>query len=494
MGGRGKRVVLVALPELNNVDGAGGLSVRWGMYIAELRAAGWPVEIWKVGDPFDRLHIPFAQQTLLDQPTLASTLAISERLRLGGVQAVISTELTHSLYLALVCRLYGVPYIFSNHTDIIKLHSACTHTALTWATPVLMSPGQMMLVGLAHCSVTTSASFMQQQRRRCIRIGHFYKPLQVQDLCEAAREVAPQERVIMRQKMLQGYVDTSSTFLMCYSGRWSPEKRIELLIAAMIRLADSDVVLCIQGNGSDAYCLKIQDAAASARKQGARVVCLREMLPRQELPKLYLAADCMVSASNFETFGNTPYEAASACGTPSILQRAQGFTDQIAGGLTGVLVDFGTPRAGGCGAEVQQAVAAIRSGGCFDRKAVQEAAKNTAALPGTTICELVDKVVGEHTSCGAECDGWMWHVAKLVVALYARSLVALFEIFLLVASSEHGLLKRLRSCCAIFLALACHHSTALLACFAVSVVARRCSASKAVAAQRGRGTAFKSWW
>lgn len=33
----------------------------------------------------------------------------------------------------------------------------------------------------------------------------------------------------------------------------------------------------------------------------------------------------VASASAFETFGNVPYEAAH-CGTPALLQRAQGFS------------------------------------------------------------------------------------------------------------------------------------------------------------------------
>jgi len=78
-----------------------------------------------------------------------------------------------------------------------------------------------------------------------------------------------------------------------------------------------------------------------------RVVVLRGMVARgPALAAVYAAADWLVSASDFETFGNTAQEAA-ACGTPGILQRGPGFVDQIAKepSQRGTLVDFGAPDA-----------------------------------------------------------------------------------------------------------------------------------------------------
>ena len=50
--------------------------------------------------------------------------------------------------------------------------------------------------------------------------------------------------------------------------------------------------------------------------------------PEEELAATYRAADWVVSAARSGTFGNVPYEAAH-CGTPALLQDAQGFRDQI---------------------------------------------------------------------------------------------------------------------------------------------------------------------
>ena len=64
------------------------------------------------------------------------------------------------------------------------------------------------------------------------------------------------------------------------------------------------------------------------------------MRPRAALAAVYRATDWVCSASDFETFGNVPYEAAH-CGTPALLQDAQGFTDQIdASESRGALLKF----------------------------------------------------------------------------------------------------------------------------------------------------------
>ena len=55
-----------------------------------------------------------------------------------------------------------------------------------------------------------------------------------------------------------------------------------------------------------------------------RVYCVPEFLPHSKLAALYAACDAHVSASVFETFGNTVLEA-QASGTPVVVPDAQGF-------------------------------------------------------------------------------------------------------------------------------------------------------------------------
>ena len=104
---------------------------------------------------------------------------------------------------------------------------------------------------------------------------------------------------------------------MAYVGRWSAEKRLHLLVAAR----PAGTTLAFVGDGP-------MGETVESWSDPPRVVVLRGMRPREELAATYRAADWVVSASAFETFGNVPYEAAH-CGTPALLQDAQGFRDQI---------------------------------------------------------------------------------------------------------------------------------------------------------------------
>lgn len=63
------------------------------------------------------------------------------------------------------------------------------------------------------------------------------------------------------------------------------------------------------------------------------------MVSQENLRKFYKAADIHVSASDFETLGNTVHEAL-LCGCPVVVQRAGGYVSQVADAKNGYLVDW----------------------------------------------------------------------------------------------------------------------------------------------------------
>jgi glycosyltransferase involved in cell wall biosynthesis len=83
------------------------------------------------------------------------------------------------------------------------------------------------------------------------------------------------------------------------------------------------------------------------------------MIPQSEIRRYYKACDVMVSASNFETLGNTVMESL-LCGTPVIVENAGGYKAQVENGRNGYLVDWSNA------AEVQKAFDSIRSLGLTD--------------------------------------------------------------------------------------------------------------------------------
>jgi glycosyltransferase involved in cell wall biosynthesis len=114
-------------------------------------------------------------------------------------------------------------------------------------------------------------------------------------------------------------------FLCVYVGRISGEKRLDILIH-MIKSLDIK-------NGKRAY-LAIVGDGPSAQKYAALhgkencIYCKPRFLNHPELAEIYASSDVHVSASEFETLGNTVLEA-FACGIPVIVPRTQGFSDTV---------------------------------------------------------------------------------------------------------------------------------------------------------------------
>lgn len=121
-----------------------------------------------------------------------------------------------------------------------------------------------------------------------------------------------------------------------FAGRWSAEKRINLLWEVI----PEDCALVIVGDGTAEFADSVENAgAASGRKN---VLPLREMLNAPELRVSYAAADLFLSASAFETLGNTVVEAWCS-GTPVAVQPAQGHLEFVEDGKNSWFVDYDKP-------------------------------------------------------------------------------------------------------------------------------------------------------
>lgn len=138
--------------------------------------------------------------------------------------------------------------------------------------------------------------------------------------------------------------------ILLYVGRILKEKRIELLV----KNKPENALLVIVGGGAYADCISQYHSPENG------VICqLGNMLPQSEIRKYYKACDIMVSASNFETLGNTVMESL-LCGTPVIVENAGGYRAQVVNGQNGYLVDWTNPK------EVQEAFEAITTKGVTD--------------------------------------------------------------------------------------------------------------------------------
>ena len=272
------------------------------------------------------------------------------------------TELFNNLSIALVCRAARVPLIFSMHTDLAKLRGG----------PAFVSNLSVRhTASLATVTVTTSPSFRTvMQAAGVTRCSEFYQPVPCDGIARQYEQLSPANVTEARARLSNGQSDRK---LLVYVGRWSHEKRMQLLVKSL----PPNTMLSFVGDG------KIGDDVQQWADADSRIVCCRGMVPRDQLAVIYAAADWVVSASDFETFGNVPFEAAH-CGTPALLQHAQGFVDQIdEEEHRGALLDFAADDA------MQQLEAAMkRTDWLLDRPDVVQAAALRQAQTGTTIGDL----------------------------------------------------------------------------------------------------------
>ena len=122
-------------------------------------------------------------------------------------------------------------------------------------------------------------------------------------------------------------------FLCVYVGRISKEKRLDVIVEAVRNVEGAYLAIIGDGPGAPYY--------AAAHGKESRIYCKPRFLSHCELAEVYASSDLHVSASQFETLGNTVLEA-FACGVPVVVPRCQGFCDTVADTKDGYLFTPGS--------------------------------------------------------------------------------------------------------------------------------------------------------
>ena len=151
-----KGTLLLMMPSITDVNGAGGVAARWHEYTRELTNEGWTVELWTVDaeDPdraIPRYHLPNFPSTLTDSPGVGFCHKIWRRLnrRDPVVACVVMTDLFSNVPIAMMCAGTGTPLVYSIHTDIAQLDGI---NMAPWSAAILQSTTS----ALAHATVTPS--------------------------------------------------------------------------------------------------------------------------------------------------------------------------------------------------------------------------------------------------------------------------------------------------------------------------------------------------
>lgn len=153
----------------------------------------------------------------------------------------------------------------------------------------------------------------------------------------AARALKPERYGLRRQ---WGIPEDAVCFL--FAGKLEPKKRILDLVGAIAQLKDrvAGVHLLVVGDGV------LREQAQGVARRARISISFAGFLNQSEMPRAYVAADCLVLPSDYgETWGLVVNEA-MACGLPAVVSDRVGCgTDLVTHNQTGMVFPFGDVRA-----------------------------------------------------------------------------------------------------------------------------------------------------
>ena len=236
-----------------------------------------------------------------------------------------------SQFFAIAGMLAGdIPVVGSFHTDLLDLLTVLNAGVFQkWC---VRTKEKVDNFSLDSCA-TTSVSFQKKLSGQGLDCEH------VIITAVDGKTFAPSKKSAkMRKKLSFGNPDG---FLVVYAGRISHEKRLDIVIEAVKDM--DNVYLAIVGDGpAGAH-------YGTLHSKSNKIYCMPVFLTHAELAEVYASSDVHVSASSFETLGNTVLEAFS-CGIPVVVPETQGFINTVTDGVTGFFFEPGS--AAGCREQV----------------------------------------------------------------------------------------------------------------------------------------------
>ena len=230
-----------------------------------------------------------------------------------------------SAWCCLLCRLYGAACI-----NIMTMNSSqaagINFSGFLWVLVYCLYIASDWLNCLLACSAwTRSYTYLKELRNMGMPVA-------------GVAELNDQYTPFMREDTDED-IHSARLFLSCgqlekplllFAGRIIKEKRIPLLIAAR----PPGTVLAIVGSGA------LSDEIMQFHDPANGIVCHVSSIVSQDVLRVYYkAADIHISASTFETLGNTVHESL-LCGTAVVVQNAGGYISQVKNGRNGYLVEW----------------------------------------------------------------------------------------------------------------------------------------------------------
>eukprot|EP00946_MAST-07B_sp_MAST-7B-sp1_P005029 g5029.t1 len=265
-----------------------------------------------------------------------------------GYDVCLMDDVPWRAHLLLLLRAFNVPTIVTSHTDATHLESFKTAAAFRSTWRVHMWSAKMSDV---HASVSKVFGKILSDRE-CTPVNAYWPPILWSPLFRADPDSSfVEEARNLRSEWLDHFRNRDGfeprTIFLCAS-RWANEKRILEIFPCI----PEGCGLVIVGDGTSMYSDQVATSSAEPIERDPDtgkivrrpppqrgILALRKMLNATDLRIAYQACDVFVSASAFETLGNTIIE--SLCsGTPVAVQPAQGHLEHVVDGVNSWFVDY----------------------------------------------------------------------------------------------------------------------------------------------------------
>ena len=372
MPGQRALIVCQAFPPL--LKNAGGVAKRYltlcGTFIDEY---GWtvtivtPVNVMRSGNKrVERwlhegslVHIPARGVSVETEDGLAGFLDLFSTWNTAwfmhllsqhrpGYGLCVMDDVPWRAHLLLLLRAFNVPTVVTSHTDATHLESFKTAAAFRTTWRVHMLSARMCDV---HASVSKVFGKILSDRENT-PVNAYWPPILWSPLFRGDPSMAyVDEARELRADWLAHFRDRDGfeprTIFLCAS-RWANEKRILEIFPCI----PDGCGLVVVGDGTSMYSDQVAtssteplerhpDTGKVMRRPPPQrgILALRKMLNAIDLRIAYQACDVFVSASAFETLGNTIIEALCS-GTPVAVQPAQGHLEHVIDGVNSWFVDY----------------------------------------------------------------------------------------------------------------------------------------------------------
>ena len=289
-----------------------------------------------------------------------------------GYDVCVMDDVPWRLHLLLFLRALGVPTVITSHTDATHIKSFKVSSVMRTTWYVHMASAHVADV---HASVSHVFGRILEERERT-PVNAYWPPILWSNEFRAdpAIQYVRESNALRIEwvKMIEDRDGFTPRVIFMFAGRWAGEKRI----LKLMRCVPDGCALVIVGDGTSkdadqvATCtdvpihiatkkdkqendlkkneknMKNSDqsllAASKAEVSSSPILgvfAMRKMLNAMELRTAYQACDVFVSASAFETLGNTVVEAL-CCGTPVAVQPAQGHLEYVVDGENSFFVNY----------------------------------------------------------------------------------------------------------------------------------------------------------